>query len=421
MLDRTTPPPFRPIERPHFPWPQPAVLKAGIPLFVLNTGSQPIIKLALVCDAGTWYEPHNGVAYFTAKMLPEGTQYKNAQAIARYIDQYGARLEIKVTPDLCTLTLVTLSKHLVPMLALLAELLLAPSFPEERLAHLKHRKTQALKIEDEKIRHVARKQLKEVLFGSTHPYGQQLTATAIANITLAQLKHYYQHQLLAGCRVLVSGQVHDQALQTIQQYLQPLPVQAPNPAPATWPTNTPAQQVHVPKKESLQAALNLGKVLFAKNHADYLPMLVVNELLGGYFGARLMRNLREDKGYTYGISSRIVPLKHTSYLLIDTEVIQAHAQAAIQEIAQEIRLLQTVPVPTEELTTLRNYMLGTFLATINDPFAIMEKFKATHLHGLDQAYYSQLYEAIMRTSAPKIMALAQQHLSIDSLSQVVVG
>lgn len=420
MLNRTIPPPFRSIEEPHFPWPQPAVLKAGIPLFVLNAGSQPIIKLALVCDAGTWYEPHNGVAYFTAKMLQEGTQHRSAQAIARYIDQYGASLAVKVRPDTWSLTLVTLSKHLVPMLSLLRELLLAPTFPEERLAHLKHRKIQALKVEDEKNSLVACKQFKQVLFGSTHAYGRQLTATAIAKLTSAQLRQYYERQLLAGCRVLVSGQVEDQALQAIQKYLQPLPVQAPKPTGAIWSTQVPAQ-VHVPKQASLQAALNLGKVLVPKSHPDYLSLQVLNTLLGGYFGSRLMRNLREDKGYTYGVGSRLVPLKHTSYLLIATEVMQTHAQAASQEVQKELKLLQTVPVPPEELAVLRNYMLGALLAGINDPFSIMEKFKAAYLYGLDQAYYGRLYDAIMHTNAPRLMALAQQYLSTDSLSQVVVG
>jgi predicted Zn-dependent peptidase len=175
------------------------------------------------------------------------------------------------------------------------------------------------------------------------------------------------------------------------------------------------------KEDSLQAAISMGRVLFAKDHPDYLPLLVVNELLGGYFGSRLMRNIREDKGYTYGIFSRVVPLKHTSYLLIATEVIQTFSQATCQEIAQEIKTLQTVPVPEEELKTLQNYMLGTFLSEINDPFSIMEKFKAVYLHGLDQAYYEQLHDTIRHISAPQIRTLANEYLSTDSFSQVIVG
>lgn len=420
MLDRTIPPSAKMIEHLRFFWPKAHQLKEGLPLFVLNSGKQPIIKLELVCDAGSWYEPHNGVAYFTTKMLQEGTQHKSAQDIAHYIDQYGASIQVQVQPDICIFTLITLSKHLVPMLALLAELLLSPTFDEQRLAHLKNLTIQELKVDAKKNSRVARKKFKEILFDSTHPYGRQLTETAIADITPVHLQQYYKDQLLARCRLLVSGQVDEQDLKTIQDYLQPLPIQTPDAVPPPWLTQAPSQ-VHLAKEDSLQAAISMGRVLFAKDHPDYLPLLVVNELLGGYFGSRLMRNIREDKGYTYGIFSRVVPLKHTSYLLIAAEVIQTFSQATCQEIAQEIKTLQTVPVPEEELKTLQNYMLGTFLSEINDPFSIMEKFKAVYLHGLDQAYYEQLHDTIRHISAPQIRTLANEYLSTDSFSQVIVG
>jgi zinc protease len=420
MLDRTVPPHFKTVDQPKFSWPETYQFKEGLPLFVLNAGNQPIIKLELVCDAGSWYEPHNGVAYFTAKMLQEGTQHKSAQDIARYIDQYGANFHVQVRPDTCTFTLTTLSKHLAPMLALLAELLLAPTFNAQRLVHIKQLTIQRLKVDAQRNSHVAHKKLKAILFDSTHPYGRQLTETTIANITPAHLKHYYKDQLLAGCRLLVSGQVHAKDLQTIQQYLQPLPIQAPDPVLSPWSTQACAK-VHLKKEASLQAAIRMGKVLFTKDHPDYLPLLVVNELLGGYFGSRLMRNIREDKGYTYGIFSNIVPLKHTSYLLIATEVTQAFAQATCQEIAKEVKVLQTVPVPDEELKTLQNYMLGTFLSEINDPFAVMEKFKAAYLHGLGQVYYEHWYNTIQRISPLQIMTLANEYLNTDSFSQVIVG
>lgn len=420
MLDRTSAPPSKTIENLHFPWPQADLLKEGVPLFVLHAGSQPVIKIELVLDAGKRHEPLNGVAYFTAKMLKEGTQHRSAQDIAQYIDQYGASMGVRVQPDTCTITLVTLSKHLEPMLVLLAELLQAPTFDAKRLAHLQHLKTQGLKLEAEKNDYVARKKFQEVLFDSAHPYGRQLTEEAIAYITPAHLKQYYQDQLLSGGCLLVSGQVYDRDLQMIKQYLQPLPIRTRRAAPSLQSTPSPTH-MHLPKAESLQAAINVGKVLFAKDHPDYLPLLVVNTLLGGYFGSRLMRNIREDKGYTYGIYSRIISLQHSSYLCIATEVMQDVTQATCQEIHKEIRRLQTVPVPEEELDTLRNYMLGTFTSEINDPFSIMDKFKAAYLYGLDQAYYAQLYDIICHISPAQIRSLARTHLATDSLSQVIVG
>lgn len=420
MLNRTIPPPRKTIPYPQFAWPRAYELKTGIPLFALHTSQQPIIRLELVCDAGFWYEPQNGVAYLTAGMLLEGTQDKSAQAISQYIDQYGASCYAQAYEDRFTLTLVTLSKYLVPMLDLFVSLLQEATFPEARLAHKKQRIIQALKVEDSQNSAVARKKFKETLFGANHPYGRHLTPTVIAPITSMHLRDYYQHRLFAGCSLLVSGHVREKDVQAIQQYLQPVLLPKSALKQPMWLTQAPAQ-VHCARTESLQTTIRMGKIVVSKQHPDYVSLVVVNALLGGYFGSRLMRNLREEKGYTYGIYSRLVAHRNASHWLIATEVRQTATQAAIREIKQEIATLRTVPVSKQELTLLRNYMLGAFLAGLNHPFAIMEKFKSVGLHGLSQAYYQQLYATIQGISAPQIMELAGQYLAENSLSTVTVG
>ncbi|MEL6539736.1 MAG: pitrilysin family protein [Bacteroidota bacterium] len=420
MLDRTTPPAFKAIEGLHFPWPQTLQIKRGIPLYLLNMGQQPIIRLELVFEAGKWQEPQNGVAYLTAKMLLEGTKLKDAAAVARYIDQYGASLSTKVYSDTLSITLITLSKHLTPMLELLAEILFTPAFDEQRLVHRKHLKKQSLKLAAEKSSQVAKKKLKEVLFKASHPYGRQLTEAALEAVTLDQIKQYYYKKLLANTQVFLSGQVRDQDVQAVQQHLQALPTRVHEHPRVALDVPEPIQ-AHLPAKGQLQAALNVGRVLIAKKHPDYLPMLFVSTLLGGYFGSRLMRNIREEKGYTYGIYARIIPLRHMSYLQIATEVIQAALQATYQEIAREIQILQTTPVPQEELQTLRNYLFGTFLTHINDPFSIMEKFKQAQLHGLGQDYYTQLHHTIRDIDTAQIMELANKYLVLERFSQVTVA
>ena len=221
--------------------------------------------------------------------------------------------------------------------------------------------------------------------------------------------------------MLVSGQVQAQDLRLVQHTLRiPVRPTLPIPEPTTSSVQAPCQ-VHIKKKKSLQSALSMGKVLIPKYHPDYLSLLIVNELLGGYFGSRLMRNIREEKGYTYGIFSRIVSLRQASYLLIATEIAKNHAQATIQEIKHEIEVLRTTPVPEQELNLLRNYMLGSFLSEINDPFSLMQQFKAVALHGMDQSYYERLFNTIQHIDAPQIMMLANKYLAEDSLHTVVVG
>lgn len=423
MLDRTIAPTFKKIDFVPLQWPKKCQLNEAIPIFVLNAGSQPIVKLEVVFKAGSWYEPQNGVAYFTAKMLKEGTKRKSALEIATCIDQYGASLGIVAEADFLSIHLVTLSRYFDKMLSLLRELLFEPTFPAHSLELLKNIKTQAIKVNNEKNNRVAQKELKAALFGKRHPYGKYLTEEEVARIESDSLKSYYQQQLFAGCEIFMSGQIEDAMIEVVKQHLQELSCQKSTPSPSSLTksiTKVPTKIQRSTKKESMQSSIRIGKTLFTKQHEDYIPMLFLNELLGGYWGSRLMQNIREEKGYTYGIFSSIVPFRHASCFLISTDVIQSFTQQALEEIYREINLLQKQAITPEELQKLKNYMLGTFLSEINDPFSLMEKFKAVYLYGLSQDYYQQYYTTICNMDALTLMELANKHLTIDSLSEVVV-
>lgn len=419
-LDRKTPPDFKTIEDITFPWPITISLKDNIPFFILNQGELPIIKLSLIFESGSWYEPQHGIAYFTSKMLLEGTNNKTSQEIAAYIDYYGASLEIVSRLDYCSIELVTLRKHFKPMLELLAEILLFSTFPTTQLTLLQQIKIQEIKIEDEKNSQVAHKRFKEALLGKEHPYGYSLTATDIQAIRAEHLIDYHKKHLFAGCQVLLSGQVNDEQIQDVQNYLSFLPSRQPNMPVHSSGIQLPSK-IHISKDGSLQTAICIGKVLFTKKHPDYLAMRIVTELLGGYFGSRLMSNIREEKGYTYHIHASMIPLKKLTYFLINTEAIQECAEQTCKEVYKEIEILQTQEVGSEELTTLRNYMIGTFLASINDPFSIMQRFKEVQLHNLGKEFYQQFYHTLYHITPAKIRELANTYLSLDSLTEVRVG
>ncbi len=419
-LDRKIPPAYKTIDHLSFPWPISLSLQAEIPFFVLNQGNSPIIKLTLLMNAGSWNEPQHGVAYLTGQMLLEGTRSKNASQIASYIDHYGAHLTITTRPDYSSIELVTLSKHLVPMLDLLMELLSASTFPSQQLQRLQQLKIQALKVENEKSNRLAYKHFKEALLGSEHPYGYSLMPADIAAVTRDHLWAYYQEQWFTGCQVLLSGQVDAQHIQLVQDQLTFLgSKKAPRQAHAI--SVQPPSKVHIPRQGSLQSAICIGKVLFPQTHPDYLAMYVLTALLGGYFGSRLMRNIREEKGYTYHIEATLLPLKEATYFLISTEAIQEFAEQTCQEIYREIEILQTQEVDVAELSTLRNYLVGNFLTSINDPFSVMERFKHTQLQELGQDFYHRLYTTIQHIAPAQIQQMAQTYLSLDSLTEVRVG
>ena len=189
---------------------------------------------------------------------------------------------------------------------------------------------------------------------------------------------------------------------------------------ASVPSHHLPEKVHLVDQQHLQSAIVIGKRLLLKKEADFLPMMVVNTLLGGYFGARLVQNIREDKGYTYAIHSSMVSLLHAGYLAITTEVAEAVTEETIQEIYKEIAILQDEQVSEEALQNVKNYLLGHFLTMINDPFSIMEKFQGAYLHGLAQDYYTEFYHHVRNITPLEVRNLAQKYLSLDSFTEVVV-
>eukprot|EP01132_Coremiostelium_polycephalum_P001060 gene1060-1345_t len=419
ILDRKTPPSFQTIPKITFPWPllTKAEAQAKIPLFVLNQGELPIVKLSLLFEAGSWYESQPGVAYLAAKMLLEGTNKKTAQEIATYMDYYGASIAILPKVDYCSIELVCLSKHFEMMLALLQEVLLLPAFPQPQLSLLQKLKVQALKVEDEKNSHLSRKLFKEALLGKTHPYGYSLSASDVLAVNTEQINSFYKNQFFVGGQAFLSGKITDQHVIALQHLLSLLP-QKPMHRPNYPLSILPPSRQHMEKSGSLQSAINIGKVLFSKNHPDYLAMYIVTELLGGYFGSRLMRNIREEKGYTYHIYATLLPAKDMTYFFISTEVIQEFAVQACEEIYKEIRILQTEEVSQEELIVLKNYLIGEFLTSINDPFGMMQRVQEVHLHGMGQEFYDALYTTLQEITPARIKQIANMYLAIDSLTEI---
>lgn len=421
MLDRTIPPKSKEIEDIGFPWPEFYALRNQIPLYVLNGGSQPIIELELVFRSGSYYETYPGTAYFTSAMLLEGTKHKSTQDIANIMDYYGATIATRSQADFCVVSLSTLYKHLNPMLDLLVEILLESNFPQKSLKLLKELKAQTIQIADKKNSKIAYKQFFESLFTTEHPYGRHLTLKNVVDIQIDYLDDYYKNTFFCDCSAFASGQITPAALQRIQQFLEQLPQQKRYQDNKKVHYKHPANKVHLTNGQRLQSAIVIGKPLMIKKDPDFLPMIVVNELLGGYFGSRLMRNIREEKGYSYGIYSSINALQEAGYLGIATEVAQNVTQETIQEIYKEIETLQHELVGEEELQKVKNYLLGSFLKTINDPFSIMQKFQAAYLHGLDKSYYNAFYNQVRNITPLEIRNLAQKYLSLSSLTEIVVS
>ena len=420
MLDRSVPPVFNDIKEFHLVQAESHQLANGIPIHTINIDQQPVVKLELIIPAGQWYESTTGQSYFAIKMLSEGTETRTSKYISNRFDQYGAFLELNPGFDHVTVTLYTLSKYLDELLPLLAEITYGSNFPAQELETLKSVKRQKIKVDQEKNSYLASRKFREQIFGPNHPYGSYLQEKHLDQIDRQSLLEFEKKRIPGPFEILLSGSIASSTLTMIDQHFGGIPTGNDQSAPQFNYTYKP-ERIQIEKENSLQTSIRVGKPLFKRDHKDHIDMLVLNEILGGYFGSRLMRNIREEKGYTYGIGSYVATLVQEGFWMISTDVKKEFRDNTISEIFKEMKLLTQHMVGQKELKTIKNYMLGSFLSEINTPFALAEKFKNVHFYGLTYEYYHKLFNRISVIEGRDLLQLAQKHWQEDSLSVVTVG
>jgi len=349
-------------------------LDNGTPLYSFNAGTQDVIRIECVFDAGTWYQDKILVAFTTIKMLTEGTKNHSASELAEIFDSHGAFVETDTDRDYTFITLYSLNKHLEKLLPVFAEMMRAPVFPDHELNVFSTNKKQEQLVSMQKVNYISRIHFTKQLFGKEHPYGLMADIDDYDKITHDDLVEYYKKMYHPGnLRIVISGKINDDSLKLINQYLGDKEWKAKEKAEnKTFKIQSAAEKINfVPKENVVQSGLRIGKILFTKKDPDYFGMYILNTILGGYFGSRLMSNIREDKGYTYGIGSGIVSMKNSGYLYIASEVGADVREAAVKEIYKEIELLKQKKVSKNELDLVKNYMVGAFLRDIDGPLPLL--------------------------------------------------
>ena len=423
ILDRAQPPTFQAIQAVQLPAVQRHTLDNGIPLHLIAVDQQPVLRLECVFEAGTWYEQTPGTAFFAVKMLAEGTSTRTSAQISEYFDSYGAFVELNSGPDRASMVVYCLTRFLPDVLPLLQELLNEPVFPQKELDELKNITLQNLRVNYEKNAYLAGVLFREKLFGLDHPYGRSQRPEAIEQLTRAGITDFYERAIRnRPFQIVLAGQASEREVLLINKALGQLPIRT-DLLPA-FTGSLPADNtgpVLAEKPDSIQSSIRLGRRLFTRSHPDFFKMLVTNEILGGYFGSRLMKNIREEKGFTYGISSNMPSFRRDGYFLIGTDVNKENTQETLDEIRKEIRVLQTEPVSADELETVKNYMAGEFVGSLNTPFEIADRYKVILLDGLPTDFLTTYIQRMRAVSADDIMETATRYLAGGDLREVIVG
>ena len=398
--------------------PEQFILKSGIPVFFYNHNYLKLVKFTILNNFNP-FENDPCVNYFVKKMLLEGCERHNHTEIADIIDFYGADMNITATPDANIISFTVLREYFDDIFELLCDILKEPLFNEDRLEYIKNKKIQELKIENTKNKTIAYKTFKKELFKDCK-YGYSFNEEDIKKVTTYDLKNNFSQFWLNNIQIFFTGDIDEKLLKNIDKNIpDSLNFSNDNFFNNKIESVNSSKIININKQDSEQVSMCLGHAL--PNNEDSKKLWCTVAFLGGYFGSRLMKNIREKNGYTYGISAQIVIYRYVKYLLIKTSAKKEFKEAIIEEIRKEIIFLQNEKISEEELNGFKQYFLGNMLATFSNVFSDMEHSVTIKMLNLEEDYYQKLFETIKNISGEEINYIAKKYLNPDKFVQVFVG
>ena len=397
------------------------ILNNGTEVFVIDAGAEEVLQLEWVFYAGNWFENKNLVAASTNFLLKNGTSKKNAFQLNEHFEYYGSYLNRSCYNETATISLHCLSKHLEVLLPVVREMLIDSVFPEEEISTYKQNMKQRLNVNLKKSDFVAGRLIDAYLYGEAHPYGRYTKFEDFDSVTREEVQNFYKQYYQDGKFVLfVGGKVPSNLFSLLNQYFGDLSCQQVS--VADLPSHPASEKKYrvTNDPQGVQGAIRMGILFPNRHHPDFIKAQVLNNVFGGFFGSRLMSNIREEKGYTYGIYSYLENHIQQSAWIISTEAGRDVCEPTITEVYKEMEELRNEPIDDEELLLVRNYMMGSILGDLDGPFHIISRWKNIILNGLNENYFYDQIESIKKVSATELQELANKYLIPENFYELVV-
>nr|WP_319401941.1 pitrilysin family protein [uncultured Carboxylicivirga sp.] len=423
QLHRHTAPEFKTISSFNLLPIQKFELNNGIMVHLLEAGSQEVAKIDFIFPAGSIQAAKPGLASTTSQAMTEGSEKYTASEIAEKIDFYGAYMGQQTVFHHSILTLISLSHFLPQTLEILEDIIKHPTFDQKEIDTILQRKKQEFRIESDKVKTLASRAFTQNVFGKEHPYGNYIEIEDFDKVSRDEIIAFHKKAFIpAGTHIIISGQPGKAIKELLNKHFG-----------QKWSSNTPLgdnkpeinknlkHKVFIPKKDALQSALKIGRPLFNKLHPDFHGMQILNTILGGYFGSRLMTNIREEKGLTYGISSFIMTYKHSGFLVISTDVKAENRDIAVKEIFNELKRLRDEVISEEELTLVRNFLSGDMIRNFDGPFATSDNYRGLIDLAINPQYFNEFFQVLMNITATDLQNLAQKYLQEEDFITVIAG
>jgi zinc protease len=306
-------------------------------------------------------------------------------------------------------------------LPVVKEMIVDSIFPEEEIRIYKQNMKQRLNVNLKKSDFVAGRLIDAYLYGEDHPYGRYTRFEDFDSVTREEIVAFYKDYYQKGKFILfVAGKVPANLFQLLDQNFGDIERRTIDVFPIQSSAASEKKYRVSNDTNGVQGAIRIGSPFPNRHHPDFVKAQVLNNVFGGFFGSRLMSNIREQKGYTYGIYSYLENHTQQSAWIISTDAGKDVCEATIVEVYKEMEILRSKKVGDEELLLVRNYMIGSILGDLDGPFHIINRWKNIILNGLDESFFYTQIDTIKKVSAKEIQELANKYLLPERFYELVV-
>lgn len=400
------------------------VMPNAVPLYTLANDGRGAVRLELVFGGGYGVQDIPLQATFTNRMLREGAQRLTAAEISRRLDYYGAWIESYSSQGANHITLYSLSKHFLPLLQLLEQLVKQPLFPQENLDVVRRSGKAHFEVNSRKVDVVAQRHFENALWGSSHPLGHIVTAADYDAVTTAALYSYHERFYNSrNCTIFLSGTYDSETISAVTECF----------GASEWGGGCVANSLFVSPPQSqigrrnvlvdntMQSAVKLGFFTLDASATDFHKLRFLTVLFGGYFGSRLMSNIREENGYTYHISAEVDAYGCRNAFMISSETANEYVEPCIAEIYKEIDRLHNEPITAAEVDHVRNYILGEMCRECEGLSAKAEIFINAWLSGDEFSSVNDYLNVVKSVSPDELNDIARRYIRKEKMIEVVAG
>lgn len=412
MLDRTIAPPVHMMGNLKLPIPKTLILDNGVHLHYIDGGSQDVNQLNIVWQGGINDNANMVAPKLAASLMCEGTAKMSGAEISESIDFHGALLKAMASPHFTTLSLIALNSMTEGILPVVEDIITCASYLEAPFEMFRQIEADDFELARSNVAVLAREAVSILSKGPEHPEAIPLTKERILSTTLAQVRDQYRRLITAqNCHAFLSGRISDEVLHRTTDLLAGLQSDKPSIALDVVPYQPlPPQRVDIDRPGAVQAAVVAEIPAPDRNHPDYVPLRIAVAALGGYFGSRLMKNIREDKGYTYGIGAYLLGSREGGTISIMAQADKAYVDPLIDELRIELSRLVDVPLSHDEILALRQYLSTSLMEFLDSPFAIMDYYRTIHTVGIPTGYFERQVEAVRGLNAEMVCEIARKYI-----------